>query len=100
MEIFVRQPFFNQRSDALYLDFRVQVHLALAGLLDRNDFVAASENLAFAWHTDLFFVRYAHPSTMSWAGTAMGRPEAGERILLVAIIERRASNWASKDNGT
>ena len=37
---------------------------------------------------------------MSWEGTMMGLPLAGERMLLVDIIKARASTCASTDNGT
>ena len=37
--------------------------------------------------------------TMSWEGTAMGRPWAGERMLLADSIRMRASAWASADSG-
>ena len=37
---------------------------------------------------------------MSWVGTMIGLPLAGERMLLVDIIRPRASTWASTDSGT
>ncbi len=36
---------------------------------------------------------------MSWLGTAIGRPWAGERMLLADSIRMRASAWASTDSG-
>ena len=37
--------------------------------------------------------------TMSWDGTAMGRPLAGDRMLWGLSIRIRASAWASADSG-
>ena len=37
---------------------------------------------------------------MSWVGTMIGLPLAGERILFVDIMSTRASVWASIDSGT
>ena len=37
---------------------------------------------------------------MSWVGTAMGRPCAGDRMLFVDSIRMRASACASADSGT
>ena len=37
---------------------------------------------------------------MSWDGTIIGFPFAGDRILFVDIINTRASSWDSIDNGT
>ena len=37
---------------------------------------------------------------MSWLGTMIGRPLAGERMLFVLIIRTRASSWASSESGT
>ena len=34
---------------------------------------------------------------MSWVGVMMGRPLEGLKMLLGAIMSRRASNWASTD---
>ncbi len=36
---------------------------------------------------------------MSWVGDAIGRPLAGDRMLLVDSIRMRASAWASADSG-
>ena len=36
---------------------------------------------------------------MSWVGTVMGRPVAGERMLFAESISTRASAWASADSG-
>ena len=40
------------------------------------------------------------PRTVSWVGTMIGLPFAGERMLLVDIIRARASTCASTDSGT
>ncbi len=40
------------------------------------------------------------PNTTSCEGTMMGSPDAGDRMLLVDIINARASNWASIVSGT
>jgi hypothetical protein len=40
------------------------------------------------------------PSTISWVGMAIGRPLAGERMLLTDSISTRASACASDDSGT
>ena len=37
---------------------------------------------------------------MSWDGTMIGLPLAGDRMLLVDIMSTRASSWASSDSGT
>ena len=37
--------------------------------------------------------------TMSWVGMAIGRPWAGERMLLADSMRIRASAWASADRG-
>ena len=37
---------------------------------------------------------------MSWDGTAIGFPFAGDKILLMDIISTRASIWASMESGT
>src|ERR1700749_1859283 len=37
---------------------------------------------------------------MSWVGTMIGLPLAGDRMLLVDIIRTRASSWASRLSGT
>ena len=37
--------------------------------------------------------------TMSWLGTASGRPDAGDRMLLADSMRMRASAWASADSG-
>ena len=39
------------------------------------------------------------PNTMSWVGTVIGRPVAGDRMLLADSISTRASAWASADRG-
>ena len=36
---------------------------------------------------------------MSWVGVTMGRPVAGDRMLLADSIRMRASAWASADSG-
>ena len=36
---------------------------------------------------------------MSWLGTAIGRPCAGDRMLLADSMRMRASDWASTDSG-
>ena len=36
---------------------------------------------------------------MSWDGTMIGLPWAGERMLLVDIISTRASTWLSTESG-
>ena len=36
---------------------------------------------------------------MSWVGTVIGRPVAGDRMLLADSISTRASAWASADSG-
>ena len=36
---------------------------------------------------------------MSWVGTVIGRPVAGDRMLLADSIRTRASAWASADSG-
>ena len=40
------------------------------------------------------------PRTISWVGMAIGRPLAGDRMLLTDSISTRASAWASDDRGT
>ncbi len=37
---------------------------------------------------------------MSWLGTMIGLPLAGDRMLFVDIIRTRASSWASRLSGT
>ena len=39
------------------------------------------------------------PSTMSWVGAVIGRPSAGDRMLLLDSIRIRASACASADSG-
>ena len=39
------------------------------------------------------------PKTMSWVGTVIGRPVAGDRMLFDDSISTRASAWASADSG-
>ena len=36
---------------------------------------------------------------MSWVGTVIGRPVAGDRMLLADSMSTRASAWASADSG-
>ena len=36
---------------------------------------------------------------MSWVGTVIGRPVAGDRMLLADSMRTRASAWASADSG-
>src|SRR4249919_1267956 len=35
----------------------------------------------------------------SWLGVTIGRPDAGERMLLALSMSTRASAWASADSG-
>ena len=37
--------------------------------------------------------------TMSWVGTTIGRPEAGDRMLFADSMSTRLSAWASADSG-
>ena len=39
------------------------------------------------------------PSTMSWVGVVIGRPLAGDRMLLLDSMRMRASACASADSG-